>query len=75
MTVIDPNNGGRRAMLVKLIADVVKTQTFTCGEVDMILSSADYSKLNVVICPNIKSTIAHYHQGFDERGAAHAGRW
>jgi mannose-6-phosphate isomerase-like protein (cupin superfamily) len=53
-------------MLVKLIADIVKTQTFTCGEVDMIVSSADYSKLNVAICPNIKPTIAHYHPGFDE---------
>lgn len=53
-------------MLVKLVADTVKTQTATCGEVDMILSSADYSKLNVAICPNIKPTIAHYHPEFDE---------
>jgi hypothetical protein len=53
-------------MLVKLVADMVKTQTVTCGEVDMILSTADYAKLNVAICPNIKPTIAHYHPEFDE---------
>ena len=53
-------------MLVKLVADMVKTQTVTCGEVDMILGSVDYAKLNVAICPNIKPTIAHYHPGFDE---------
>src|SRR3989442_14313217 len=53
-------------MLVKLVADMVKTQTVTCGEVDMILSSADYPKLNVALCPNIKPTIAHYHAEFDE---------
>ena len=53
-------------MLVKLVADMVKTQTVTCGEVDRILSTADYAKLNVAICPNIKPTIAHYHPEFDE---------
>ena len=53
-------------MLVKLVGDMVKTQTATCGEVDMILGSVDYAKLNVAICPNIKPTIAHYHPGFDE---------
>ena len=53
-------------MLVKLVADMVKTQTVTCGEVDMILGSVDYAKLNVAICPNIKPTIAHYHPSFDE---------
>jgi mannose-6-phosphate isomerase-like protein (cupin superfamily) len=53
-------------MLVKLVTDIVKTQTTTCGEVDMILGSADYSKLNVAICPNIKPTIAHFHPEFDE---------
>jgi mannose-6-phosphate isomerase-like protein (cupin superfamily) len=53
-------------MLVKLVADMVKTQTVTCGEVDMILGAVDYSKLNVAICPNIKPTIAHYHPSFDE---------
>lgn len=45
-------------MLVKLVADMVKTQTVTYGEVDMILGSGDDSKLNVAICPNIKPTIA-----------------
>jgi mannose-6-phosphate isomerase-like protein (cupin superfamily) len=53
-------------MLVKLVADIVKTQTATCGEVDMVLGSADYSKLNVAICSNIKPTIAHFHPEFDE---------
>jgi hypothetical protein len=53
-------------MLVKLVADMVKTQTVTCGEVDMVVSTADYAKLNVAICPNIKPTIAHYHPEFDE---------
>jgi hypothetical protein len=57
---------GAHTMLVKLVADMVKTQTVTGGEVDMILGSVDYSKLNVAICPNIKPTIAHYHPGFDE---------
>ena len=53
-------------MLVKLLKDMVKTQTVTCGEVDMILGSSDYAKLNVAICPNIKPTIAHFHPEFDE---------
>jgi hypothetical protein len=43
-----------------------ETQTVTCGEVDMILGSTDYSRLNVAICPNIKPTIAHLHPEFDE---------
>ena len=38
-------------MLVKLVADMVKTQTVTCGEVDMILGLVHYAKLNVAICP------------------------
>ncbi len=41
-------------MLVKLVKDIVKTQTVTFGEVDMILGSTDYSRLNVAICPNIR---------------------
>jgi hypothetical protein len=32
----------------------------------LILGSAGYANLNVAICPNIKATIAHYYQGFDE---------
>jgi hypothetical protein len=36
-------------MLVKLVDDIVKTQTTTCGEVDMILGSVDYAKLHVAM--------------------------
>ena len=53
-------------MLVKLVKDIIENQTATCGRVDMILSSADYPKLNVAICLDIKPTIAHYHPTFDE---------
>ena len=53
-------------MLVKLVDDIVKTQTVTCGEADMVLGSADYSKPKVAICPYIKPIIAHYHPGFDD---------
>jgi len=49
-------------VLVTLVKDIVKTQTVTCGEVDMILGSTDYSRLNVAICPNIR--------GFRERSAS-----
>ncbi len=41
-------------MLVTLIKDIVKTQTVTCGKVDMILGATDYSRLNVAICRNIR---------------------
>lgn len=60
------DTGGAPAMLMRLVDDIVKTQTVTCGEVDMILGSVDYAKVNVAICPNIKPTIARFHPGFGE---------
>ena len=53
-------------MIVKLLKDMIRQQTVTCGEVDMILGTSDYDKLNVAVCPNIKPTIGHYHPEFDE---------
>jgi len=53
-------------VVIKLLADIVKQQTATCGEVDMVLGSTDYPHLNVALCPNIKPTIGHFHPGFDE---------
>lgn len=53
-------------MLVKLLQDIQRNMTTTCGEVDMILGTQDYAKLNVAVCPDIQPNIAHYHEAHDE---------
>ena len=46
--------------------NIVKTQMVTCGEVDKILGSVDYAKLNGAIHSNMKPIIAHDHPGLAE---------
>ena len=57
---------GAPALLEKLAADIVKARKVTCGEIDRILGSADYGRLNGAICPKLKPIIAHFHPGLDE---------
>ena len=64
--LIGPRRAILEPMIVKLQKDMLRQQTVTCGEVDMILGTSDYDKLNVAVCPNIKPTIGHYHPEFDE---------
>jgi len=53
-------------MLGKLAADIVKAQKVMCGEIDLILGSADCGRLNGAICPSIKPIIARFHPSRDE---------
>ena len=53
-------------MIVKHLSDQVVEHSPTCGEGRQILSASDYAPFSVATFTDIKPTIPHYHETFDE---------
>ena len=53
-------------MFVKKFDDQPVKTSPTCGELRELIKGGDYQPLGVAIALDIKPTIAHYHEGFDE---------
>lgn len=52
--------------MIKKLSDIVIHQTPFCGEIREILALSDYQPVGIALAIDIQSTIAHYHQTFDE---------